>query len=245
MLNKNSVTASGWVGKGNEKKRLGILSDILIVFAPLLVLGVLGEWLGDSTVLGAVFVNLAYFLSVGAATVVLRSRSLGWRDVGLARPGSWPKTILLGIGVAVIALLASVALQVIVQAIPGLEIAPRDQSNFDALSGNLPLLLLYLAGAWTSITFGEEMIYRAFLTNGLAALFPGKKGQWALALIGSSIIFGLAHYSWGLAGILETTVLGFVFGSAYLLSGRNLWVSIIAHGLANTLGFIIIFSGVA
>jgi membrane protease YdiL (CAAX protease family) len=89
------------------------------------------------------------------------------------------------------------------------------------------------------------MIFRAFLTNGLAALFPGRKGQWALALIGSSIIFGLAHYSWGLAGVLETTLLGLVFGSAYLLSGRNLWVTIIAHGLANTLGFILIFSGMA
>jgi len=243
MLNKNSLKARGWVGQWDDKKRVGILSDILIVFAPLLVFGVLGEWLGDDTSVGAVFINLAYLLSVGAATVVLRSRGLGWRDMGLARPGSWPKTILLGFGVAVGALLASVAVQVIIQVIPGMEIAPRDQSSYDALNGNLPLLILYLAAAWTSITFGEEMIYRAFLTNGLAALFPGKKGQWALALIGSSVIFGLAHFSWGLAGILETMALGFVFGSAYLMSGRNLWVSIIAHGLANTLGFIILFSG--
>ena len=45
--------------------------------------------------------------------------------------------------------------------------------------------------------------------------------------------------------MLETTVIGFVLGSAYLLSGRNLWVTIIAHGLANTLAFVLIFSGMA
>jgi membrane protease YdiL (CAAX protease family) len=245
MLNKNSLSVRDWVGGRDENKRVGILSDILIVFAPLLILGGLGEWLGDSTALGALFVNLSYVLSIGAATVVLKSRGRGWRDIGLARPASWPKTILLGFGVAVSALLASVVFQVILQLIPGLEIAPRDQSSYDALVGNLPLLILYLAAAWTIITFGEEMIFRAFLTNSLAAFFPGKKGQWALALIGSSLIFGLIHFSWGLAGVLETTVMGFVFGSAYLLSGRNLWVTIIAHGLANTLGFILIFSGMA
>ena len=245
MLNKNSLSVRDWVGVRDENKRVGILLDIVMVFAPLLILGGLGEWLGDATILGAVFINLAYILSVGVATLVLKSRGRGWRDMGLARPASWPKTILLGFGVAVSALLASVLFQVIVQVIPGVELAPRDQSSFDAIGGNLPLLILYLTAAWTIITFGEEMIFRAFLTNGLAALFPGRKAQWTLALIGSSIIFGLAHFSWGLAGVLETTLLGLVFGSAYLLSGRNLWVTIIAHGLANTLGFILIFSGMA
>jgi len=245
MLNKNSLSVRDWVGVRDENKRVGILLDIVMVFAPLLILGGIGEWLGDATILGAVFINLAYILSVGVATLVLISRGRDWRDIGLARPASWPKTVLLGFGVAVSALLASVLFQVIVQVIPGVELAPRDQSSFDAIAGNLPLLILYLAAAWTIITFGEEMIFRAFLTNGLAALFPGRKAQWTLALIGSSIIFGLAHFSWGLAGVLETTVLGLVFGSAYLLSGRNLWVTIIAHGLANTLGFILIFSGMA
>jgi len=245
MINKDSLTASDWIGERDENKRGGILLDLLMVFAPLLILGSLGEWLGDDTVLGGLFVNLAYILSIGVVTLVLKSRGRGWRDIGLARPASWPKTVLLGFGVALGTLLAIVAVQVIIQEIPGLELAPKDNSGYDAIGGNLPLLILYLTAAWTIITFGEEMIFRAFLTNSLVALFPGRKAQWALALIGSSIIFGLAHFSWGLAGVLETTVMGLVLGSAYLLSGRNLWVTIIAHGLANTLGFVLIFSGIA
>lgn len=245
MLNKNSLFVREWVAERNQTRKVGILLDILIVFAPLLVLGGLGELLGDGTAAGAMLINLAYVLSVGAATVVLKSRGLGWRDIGLARPKSWLRTILLSFGAAVGALLAMVALQVIIQVIPGVEMAPADKSNYDALGGSVPLLILYLAAAWTIVTFGEEMIFRAFLTNSLVALFPGRKSQWVFALIGSSIIFGLAHLSWGLTGVLETTVMGLVLGSAYLLSGRNLWVTIIAHGLANTLGFVLIFAGVA
>jgi len=245
MLSKSSFAVRDLLGEREDNKRVGFLLDILIVFTPLLILGGFGEWLGDGTVMGAFFINLAYVLSIIAATVVLKTRGLGWRDIGMARPASWPKTVLLGFGVAVSALLANVLFQVIIQAIPGVALAPSDQSSFDALGGSLPMLILYLAAAWTLITFGEEMIFRAFLMNSLAALFPGRRGQWVLALVGSSLIFGLVHFSWGLAGVLEMTVVGFVLGAAYLLSGRNLWVTIISHGLANTLGFILIFSGVA
>ena len=98
--------------------------------------------------------------------------------------------------------------------------------------------------AWTTIALGEEMLFRAFLTNGLASLFPGARGRWAFALIGSSVVFGLAHFSWGFTGIVETTIMGLFFGIVYLRSGRNLWITIIAHSLANTLGFILVFAGV-
>jgi hypothetical protein len=134
-------------------------------------------------------------------------------------------------------------MQVVMQLLPGLAIAPSDRSGFDPLYGNLPLLLLYVAAAWTTIAFGEEMLFRAFLTNDLAGLFPQARARWAFALIGSSVIFGLAHFSWGFAGVIETTIMGLFFGFVYVRSGRNLWITIIAHGLANTLGFILVFAG--
>jgi membrane protease YdiL (CAAX protease family) len=224
--------------------RVGTLIGLLVVFAPLVIFGTLGEWLGDSTALGGVMINLAYMLSVLLATAVLRYRGSGWREIGLARPASWLRTVLLGIGTLVVFILVGTLLQTLLANIPGLELAPADRSSYDAINGNLPLLILYLVAAWTTIVFGEEMLFRAFLTNSLAGLFSQPKARWALALIGSSLIFGLIHYSWGLGGIIDTTIMGFVLGSVYLLSGRNLWVTIIAHGLANTLGFIAIFAGI-
>jgi membrane protease YdiL (CAAX protease family) len=37
--------------------------------------------------------------------------------------------------------------------------------------------------------------------------------------------------------------MGLLLGFAYLRTGRNLWVTIFAHGLVNTLKFILVFSG--
>ena len=99
--------------------------------------------------------------------------------------------------------------------------------------------------SWSTIAFGEEMLFRAFLIDCLAMLFRHAKARWALALIGSSLAFGLIHYDWGLAGMVETTLMGFLLGFVYLRVGRNLWVTIIAHGLLNTLKFILVFGGVA
>ncbi len=38
--------------------------------------------------------------------------------------------------------------------------------------------------------------------------------------------------SWAL-GILVTTIMGAVWGFAYLLCGRNLWIVILAHSMAH------------
>ena len=225
--------------------RVGFLRDILVVLIPWLILALIGEWLGDGTTLGGVFIMLGYVLGVVLATIVLKRRGSGWREIGLARPDSWRKTILLGLGAFVVTTLAYLAIQMIVQNLPGLEIAPADKSSHNPIYGNLPLLILYLVAAWTTIGFGEEMLFRGFLLNSLAGFFRHTTARWALALIGSSLIFGLAHLSWGIAGIIETTIMGLVLGFIYLRTGHNLWVTIIAHGLMNTIGFVLVFSGIS
>jgi membrane protease YdiL (CAAX protease family) len=87
------------------------------------------------------------------------------------------------------------------------------------------------------------MLFRAFLTTSLAGAMGDFKAKWPLALVGSSLLFGLAHSDWGPAGIIDTFVIGLVLGAIYLRSGRNLWITIIAHGLANTLKFSLIYAG--
>lgn len=225
-------------------KGLGGLLNILVVFVPFVIVAGLSEWLGGDTALGPIVINLAYVLSIVLASLVLQSRGIGWREIGLARPDSWRTTVLLGVGLTVGTILAAVAIQGIMLNLPGLEVQPSDQSQYNPLHRNLPMLLTMLVLSWTTIAFGEEMLFRAFLTNSMAGLFQHAKARWALALIGSSVAFGLIHYDWGLAGIVETTLMGIILGFAYLRTGRNLWVTIIAHGLMNTLKFILVFSGV-
>jgi membrane protease YdiL (CAAX protease family) len=224
-------------------KSLGRLGDILVVFVPSVLVAGIGEWLGGDTALGPIAVNLAYVLSILLALLVLRLRGTGWREIGLARPDSWRRTVLLGVGVTVVTILAGLALRGIMLNLAGLAIGPSDQSQYNPLHGDLPLLLTMLVLSWTTIAFGEEMLFRAFLTSSLAGLFQPAKARWALALIGSSVAFGLIHYDWGLAGMVETTLMGFILGCAYLRTGRNLWVTIVAHGLMNTLKFVLVFAG--
>ena len=64
-------------------------------------------------------------------------------------------------------------------------------------------------------------------------------GPWvrtAMAALGIAIqalVFGAAHFQWGAGGILAASIMGAVWGFAYLLCGRNLWVVIFAHSLAH------------
>ncbi|KGR74239.1 CAAX protease [Ureibacillus sinduriensis BLB-1 = JCM 15800] len=75
---------------------------------------------------------------------------------------------------------------------------------------------------YVSLTAGitEEIIYRGFLIFAFSYLFP-ELSIW-LVLIFSSFLFGLAHTYQGLAGVVRTTVVGFLFAAVYLGLGSIL-----------------------
>jgi membrane protease YdiL (CAAX protease family) len=47
--------------------------------------------------------------------------------------------------------------------------------------------------------------------------------------------FGLVHFTWGIGGILVTTVMGSVMGLLYLATGRNLWPLVAGHATLDAL----------
>jgi len=228
----------------NSDKR-GYLIGILAVFVPLFCVAEIGSSLGtDTSFATGLVITLAYLLAIVIATAVLKAQGSSWQELGLARPKSWPKTIIMALGAMLAMIAVTIVIQIILMNIPGLALQPSDQSDYNPLTGNLPLFLVLVTAAWTSVTFGEEMLFRAFLTVSLAGALGEFKARWALALAGSSLLFGLAHYDWGPAGVIDTAITGFVFGLIYLRSGRNLWITIIAHALLNTLKFSLIYAGV-
>ena len=102
-----------------------------------------------------------------------RWRGLGWRDVGLARPVAWQRTIAIGIlggiGIELMELFVTQPLLVkLFHKMPNL-------SQLDGLRGSWKLLLLGLALAWTLAAFGEEMVYRGYLMNRVAGMFRNPK----------------------------------------------------------------------
>ncbi|MCP4357046.1 MAG: CPBP family intramembrane metalloprotease [Chloroflexi bacterium] len=227
----------------NPNKR-GYLIGLLAVFVPFVIVGLIGESLGtDTSFASGLVITFTYLLAIVIATAVLKSQGSGWQEIGLARPKSWPKTIVMALGAMVAFVAAMIIVQIILMNIPGIELQASDQSDYNPLTGNLPMFLILVVTAWTSVAFGEEMLFRAFLTVSLAGTLGDLKARWALALAGSSLAFGLAHFSWGPAGMIETAIMGFVLGFIYLRSGRNLWITIIAHALANTIKFSLIYAG--
>ena len=103
--------------------------------------------------------------------------------------------------------------------------------------------LLSLVIVWTFASFGEEMSYRGYLlTRAADVLGRSNRAYWA-AMILVSMLFGFGHYYKGPSGVLDSTYSGLVLGAAYLVASRNLWVPILAHGIADTVAVFFTFMG--
>jgi membrane protease YdiL (CAAX protease family) len=171
----------------------------------------------------------------------LRVRKLRWRDVGLKRFRNWKTTIALGVTAGVLLeclelFLTQPLLVKFLHKQPDLEV-------FQALQGNAKWTLLALVGTWTLAAFGEEMVYRGYLMNRVADLFNRTRPAWIISLIAVHVGFGLAHAYQGWTGVIDEGLMGLLLGMIYLRTGCNLSVPIIAHGIGDSIDFLLIFLG--
>ncbi len=171
----------------------------------------------------------------------LRLRGLRWKDMGLVRFHSWGRTLTLGVlcgtGIELLELFVS---QPLLEKMTGK--APN-LSPFLAMRGNVRTGILLLAFVWIFAAFGEEMIYRGYLMNRVAALLRNSRAAWIVSLIVVSMVFGAAHIGQGITGQLENVLDGMLLGLAYLAGGRNLAIPIVAHGVTDTVDLLLIFLG--
>jgi membrane protease YdiL (CAAX protease family) len=175
------------------------------------------------------------------AWISLRLRGLGWRDVGLVRPANWRRVIVVGIlggiGMELVELFLTQPLLVkLFHKMPNL-------SELDGLRGSWKLLLLGLALTWTLAALGEEMVYRGYLMNRVAGLFRNPKFAWTISLIIVSFLFGLGHIDQGITGQVENMIDGALLGVIFLATGCNLWATVIAHGLTDTIDLVLLYLG--
>ncbi len=167
-------------------------------------------------------------------------RGIGWRGVGFAKPASWSRVMVLGLGTGV--LLQALSEFVTEPLILHLTGQVADVSEFRPLVGNVRLLLMYFVAVWSWAAFGEELTYRGYVLNRAADL--GKRPfSWAASLLFVATLFGFGHSYQGLAGMIDTGIHGLILGVVYLASGRNLWASIIAHGVGDTIALALVFFG--
>ena len=117
-------------------------------------------------------------------------------------------------------------------------------ARFADVPGNLPLLLKLLPATWLIAAFGEEFFFRGILMTGIAGVLGGSRAAWITAVLAQAVAFGLIHAYQGPAQAISIGIGGAVYGGAFLLARRNLWPLIFAHGLNDTLGLILLYSGV-
>ena len=161
----------------------------------------------------------------GAAYLGLSARWQGWKSLAIG----FAKSLV----VLVLALAGFLFGSIVMANITGIP-QQADLSGYDFLQGNPGMLAVSLAAIYFVSSFGEEVVYRGFLINRMQGLLGGGKGAVWIAVIVSSLVFGLAHYGWGTVGMVQTAFMGLALALSYLLFRRNLWILVAAHAYLDT-----------
>ena len=173
--------------------------------------------------------------------VSIRLRNGGWSAMGFKRPLSWVSLILIALAAAALRIiLGDFVIEPLTRGIWPPIVAP---AGAETITGNIKLALLGLLIVWTFAAFGEEIAYRGYLLTRAAEIGRQTTAAYWVGIVFISVLFGYGHYYKGPAGILDSGVAGLVLGAAYMLAGRNLWASILAHGFIDTFAVFALFFG--
>jgi membrane protease YdiL (CAAX protease family) len=173
--------------------------------------------------------------------VSFRLRDGGWGAMGFRRPASWRRTILIALAAAALRILLSA---LVIDPVTAHFWQPaKGPAGMNEIAGHVKVALQWLLIVWTFAAFGEEIGYRGYLINRAADAGGRSKFAYWVGVILVSVLFGYGHYYKGPAGIVDSGIAGLILGTVYLISGRNLWVCILAHGFIDTFGVIALFFG--
>lgn len=199
----------------------------------------------NAAMTGGLLVKLAFLARISALVALahwmLRKRSLVWSGVGLTRPDWRRFGIAVPAGLLLVMTFGTVAQAIITRA--GLPAA--DYSMFAPIKGNLGEYLFWVLPVTIgTAAFGEELIFRGFITDTLQRLLGGPGiGAVFTALTAQAAIFGGLHFYQGVGGMVTAGVTGLALGLTWLIAGRNLWAGIALHALLDGSAMTAIYLG--
>lgn len=100
-------------------------------------------------------------------------------------------------------------------------------------------LFIILMG-WVVGGFYEEIIFHGFIFSRLEKMFTGKYSM-LFSFIATSILFGAYHIQLGPLGVINAFLAGAAYHALALYFKRNLWYSIICHGVYDTIVISLIY----
>lgn len=195
-------------------KNWKLLALVLAMFGvPGLVIGFreLGRPGGD---VAAAFVELAMFALTAVAIWIARTKEgLSWAQLGLARPSA--------LQTAGLTLLGLVGVAAVLAACLGLfRLLGWSYGEGDGVERPMWLLTLMIVRAGTV----EELTFRSIAIDHTAEITGSRTLGWLIP----GLLFGVAHYSQGLPGIIIATTTGLAITALYLWR-RNLWANFAIH----------------
>lgn len=107
---------------------------------------------------------------------------------------------------------------------------------FDPKLPSFTLILLWMVKMLFFTVIAEEFFFRFFLQNNLTAVFKKFKHADICGLVLASLIFGLFHFSGGLAFVFLAFVSGLMYGGIYLRT-KYIESAILLHFLVNLTHF--------
>jgi membrane protease YdiL (CAAX protease family) len=203
------------------------------------VLGCIGAGLLLAKFTREVFLAPLGIIAGAALAWRLRGGSRGgFARLGLRRPASLGWTTAIAAALIVVAWLLSQAVGRLVVPVFG----PPNYSQLAALVGHPLRIALLMLVNWTSAAFGEEMVFRGFFIPALAERFGGRRAAWGAAILASSLLFAAVHAYQGVTGMIITGTIGLVFAVGFVAGERNLWQTVLAHGIFNTVALGLFFA---
>ena len=157
------------------------------------------------------------------STIHKAPREISWLDAGFARRRDDLEGITAGLLIAIM-LPALLALR-------SETIRAKAGKAAKKLAFLLPSSIRERRWWWlVCITAGicEEVVYRGFLLHYLHMMPWHLSLTWALVV--SSVIFGIGHLYQGVAGAIQTAVIGFLFGALFVMTG-SLLLPIVLHAV--------------
>lgn len=171
----------------------------------------------------------------------LRFRGGSWAAAGLRFPISWRRTVLFALAAAALRIvLGELVIGPLTAHFWPAAVAPRGS---DQITGHAVVALEWFLFIWTFAAFGEEIGYRGYLLTRAAEVGGQSKTAYWAAVFVVAVLFGYGHFYKGPAGIVDSGMAGLILGAAYVLSGRNLWVCILAHGFIDSVAVVSAFLG--
>ncbi len=227
----------------SERKTLSVVE--LVAFSltyAIILVARNAAWLPDTwsflPVIEGAWLN---FLLVVILVFWLRARGTNLEIMGLKSPPQIRLTLRWVVVIMIVDGLATGIATPVLESIFG---ETQRLSRFAEVPGNLPLLLTILPLVWLIGAFGEEFFFRGFLLTRLTELFGDTRWGWVAAVVVQAVAFGGMHAYQGPVGMILIGIGGLVYGAAFVLIGRNLWPLILAHGINDSLGFVLLYAGV-